>query len=141
MLNNLSSNKLYYSISEVRELTGIEPHVLRYWESEFPTFHPRKSRTGQRSYTKKDIEMISHIKKLLYEEKFTIKGAKNKLHDKPKSLQKMPRKVQSSQNNFENQLVFGQIEKEAEVHVCDKDFLSKIRKTLMQLSRQLNKTL
>ncbi len=69
-------DKLYYSISEVAELTGIKPHVLRYWESEFPTLRPRKSRSGNRSYRKRDVEEILAIKKLLYDEGFRIAGAR-----------------------------------------------------------------
>lgn len=71
--------KLYYSISEVCTLTELEPHVLRYWENEFPLLHPKKNRAGNRAYREKDIEIIKFIKHLLYEEKFTIPGAKKKI--------------------------------------------------------------
>ena len=71
--------KLYYSIGEVKEITGLEPHVLRYWESEFPTLRPKKNGRGQRTYQKKDIEMVLRIKDLLYKRKFTIAGAKKAL--------------------------------------------------------------
>lgn len=71
--------KLYYSISEVCTITGLEQHVLRYWESEFPQLRPKKNRAGNRAYREKDIEIINYIKHLLYEEKFTITGAKKKL--------------------------------------------------------------
>lgn len=71
--------KLYYSISEVKEITGIEPYVLRFWESEFPTLRPRKNRKGHRTYRKKDIELILKIKELLYENKYTIPGAREAL--------------------------------------------------------------
>lgn len=73
--------KLYYSISEVCTFTGLEPHVLRYWESEFPQLRPKKNRAGNRAYREKDIEVINYIKHLLYEEKFTIPGAKKKLSE------------------------------------------------------------
>lgn len=73
--------KLYYSISEVCTFTGLEPHVLRYWESEFPQLRPKKNRAGNRAYREKDIEVIRYIKHLLYEEKFTIPGAKKKLSE------------------------------------------------------------
>ncbi len=73
--------KLYYSISEVCTFTGLEPHVLRYWESEFPQLRPKKNRAGNRAYREKDIEVIKYIKHLLYEEKFTIPGAKKKLSE------------------------------------------------------------
>ncbi len=68
--------KLYYSISEVAELTGVKAHVLRYWESEFPTLSPRKGRSGSRSYRQKDIAEIEAIRDLLYKEGFRIAGAR-----------------------------------------------------------------
>lgn len=73
------STKFYYSISEVCEKTGLEPHVLRYWESEFSQLHPKKNRAGNRAYRDKDIQLIEQIKHLLYEEKFTIPGAIKRL--------------------------------------------------------------
>lgn len=73
--------KLYYSISEVCSYTELEPHVLRYWESEFSQLKPKKNRAGNRAYREKDIDLIKYIKHLLYEEKFTIPGAKKKLNE------------------------------------------------------------
>jgi DNA-binding transcriptional MerR regulator len=70
--------KTYYSISEVCTMAGLEPHVLRYWESEFPQLRPKKNRAGNRAYRDKDIELIEYIKKLLYEEQYTIPGARKK---------------------------------------------------------------
>ncbi|MBT3317263.1 MerR family transcriptional regulator [bacterium] len=67
---------MYYSISEIAEYTGIEPHVLRYWESEFPTLKPKRSRSGTRTYQKKDIEEISAIRRLLHEQGYKIEGAR-----------------------------------------------------------------
>ena len=78
-LDLLSQKKIYYSISEVCRLTDLEPHVLRYWENEFTQLKPKKNRAGNRAYKEKDIEIIRYIKKLLYEEKFTIPGARKKL--------------------------------------------------------------
>lgn len=72
-------NKLYYKIREVCEIIGVEAHVLRFWETEFPALSPPKSRTGQRTYRPKDIELLLQIRKLLYEEGFTIAGARKKL--------------------------------------------------------------
>jgi DNA-binding transcriptional MerR regulator len=69
-------SKLYYSISEVASITKVKAHVLRYWEGEFPTLRPRKTRSGSRRYRQKDIEEILAIKALLYEEGFKIAGAK-----------------------------------------------------------------
>ena len=68
-------SKLYYSISEVADYTGIKAHVLRYWESEFPTLKPRKTRTGARRYRQPDIDEILAIKGLLYDEGYKIAGA------------------------------------------------------------------
>ena len=73
--------KLYYKIGEVSEITGIEPYVLRYWESEFRVIKPFKSGSLQRLYRRKDLDLILRIKKLLYEEGFTIAGAKRKIRD------------------------------------------------------------
>ncbi|MDC1145752.1 MerR family transcriptional regulator [Candidatus Marinimicrobia bacterium] len=70
-----STTKLYYSIKEVSELTSLKPYVLRYWESEFPSLKPSKNKAGNRTYKKNDINVILKIKKLLYDKKFTIKGA------------------------------------------------------------------
>jgi DNA-binding transcriptional MerR regulator len=71
--------KLYYSITEVAELTGVKPHVLRYWETEFKTLRPKKNRAGNRTYRTGDIKVIQAIKKLLYDDGFTIAGAKKKI--------------------------------------------------------------
>ncbi len=73
------NKKKYYSISEVCKITGLEPHILRYWESEFGQLRPKKNRAGNRAYRSKDIELIGTIKNLLYEEKFTIQGARKRL--------------------------------------------------------------
>ena len=73
--------KLYYRIGEVSKLTGVKPYVLRYWESEFRWMAPQKSRSKQRLYRKKDIEMVLLIKRLLHEERYTIAGARRKLRD------------------------------------------------------------
>ena len=72
--------KIYYSIGEVGAITGLEPHVLRYWETEFSSLRPKKNNRGQRNYQKKDIELILHIKELLYNRKFTIAGARKALN-------------------------------------------------------------
>ena len=67
--------KVYYSIREVAEITGVEPHVLRFWEKEFSTLRPRRSRSGNRTYKERDIEIVQQIKCLLWEQKYTIQGA------------------------------------------------------------------
>ena len=77
----ISSERLYYRIGEVSQITGLKPHVLRYWESEFRVIKPYKSGSPQRLYRRRDLELILKIKKLLYEEGFTIAGAKKKIRD------------------------------------------------------------
>jgi DNA-binding transcriptional MerR regulator len=71
--------RLYYKIGEACKALGIQPYVLRYWETEFPALAPSKSRSGQRVYSEKEMEVIRRIKELLYEEGYTIAGAKKKL--------------------------------------------------------------
>jgi DNA-binding transcriptional MerR regulator len=71
--------KLFFKIGEVCELAGVQAHVLRYWESEFSTLAPQKNRAGQRVYRKRDVEMALRIKELLYEDQYTIAGAKKRL--------------------------------------------------------------
>src|SRR5437588_7970337 len=72
-------NKLYFRIGEVAKLAGIKPYVLRFWESEFGTLGPKKSGTGHRLYRRKDVELVLEIKRLLYEKRFTIEGARKVL--------------------------------------------------------------
>lgn len=74
-------NKLYFRIGEVSDLVGVKPYVLRYWESEFPDIKPTKSKSGQRLYKRRDVETLVKIRELLYEERFTINGARKRLKD------------------------------------------------------------
>lgn len=74
-----NKGKIFYKIGEVSNIIGVEPYVLRYWETEFQFLAPRKSKKGQRVYTSKDIEMILRIKKMLYEDKYTIEGVRGKI--------------------------------------------------------------
>jgi DNA-binding transcriptional MerR regulator len=76
-----SDGKLYYRIGEVAKITGVKPHVLRYWETEFRWMTPPKSRSKQRLYRRKDIDMILAIKRLLYEERYTIAGARQQIRE------------------------------------------------------------
>lgn len=71
--------KLYYSISEVSQITSLKAYVLRYWETEFAELRPKKSRAGSRNYTLEDIKLIFLIKRLLYDDKYTIEGARQRL--------------------------------------------------------------
>jgi DNA-binding transcriptional MerR regulator len=72
-------SKLFYRIGEVSSITGLEPYVLRYWETEFPHLRPEKRKSGQRLYTKKDLDNILQVKQLLYQNGYTISGARKKL--------------------------------------------------------------
>jgi DNA-binding transcriptional MerR regulator len=73
--------KLYYRIGEVAGIVGVEPHVLRYWESEFRSIRPKKSAKGQRVYSRRDVESLLKVKELLYSHGFTIAGARRKLRE------------------------------------------------------------
>src|SRR6187431_1084792 len=73
--------KIYFKIGEVCELVGVQPHVLRYWETEFPQLSPQKNRSGQRSYRRRDVEIALRIKELLYVDEYTIAGARKKLQN------------------------------------------------------------
>lgn len=74
-------DKLFYKIGEVSRLAGIEPYVLRYWETEFQFLKPRKSKSGQRVYVRKDLEQVLIIKELLYNERLTIEGVRRRLSE------------------------------------------------------------
>ncbi|MEJ2471493.1 MAG: MerR family transcriptional regulator [Desulfuromonadales bacterium] len=76
-------DKLYYKIGEVAKFTGVKTHVLRYWESEFSAIKPNKSRSNQRLYRRQDVDLILRLKDLLYNQGFTIAGARKKLREKP----------------------------------------------------------
>lgn len=79
-------DRMFYRIKEVCRITGLKPHVLRYWEQEFKNIKPVKSSTGQRLYNKKDLDAIITIKKLLYDRRFTIDGAKKYMSDRSNIL-------------------------------------------------------
>jgi DNA-binding transcriptional MerR regulator len=78
-------DKLYFKIGEVSELLGVEPYVLRYWETEFAVLSPKKSGTGHRLYRRKDVELLLRIKHLLYDKRFTIEGARQSLQAEAKA--------------------------------------------------------
>src|SRR4029078_3476640 len=81
--------KIYFKIGEVCDLVGVQAHVLRYWETEFPMLSPQKNRSGQRSYRRRDVEISLRIKQLLYDEMFTIAGAKKKLQGEMRETTKL----------------------------------------------------
>jgi DNA-binding transcriptional MerR regulator len=82
--------KLFYKIGEVSKIAGLEPYVLRFWESEFPSLNPKKNTGGQRVYSKKELDLILEIKRLLHKEGWTIAGAKKMLQTR-KPLQEVPK--------------------------------------------------
>jgi len=87
----------FFSIGEVCELTGLKPHVLRYWESQFRFLNPAKNRSGNRVYQRKEVELILLVKHLLYSEKYTIEGARQKVdeHRKAGDLRQVARSALS----------------------------------------------
>jgi len=80
-VNEPIAKKAYYSIGEACDLTGLKPHVLRYWETQFDILHPTKNRAGNRVFRPKEIQLILLVKHLLYEEKYTIEGARRRLQE------------------------------------------------------------
>ena len=105
--------KIYFKIGEVCELVDVQAHVLRYWETEFPMLSPQKNRSGQRSYRRRDVEISLRIKELLYDELYTIAGARKKLQNELRENGKSkngeahngaPKPVTSSQGLFEGEL-------------------------------------
>jgi DNA-binding transcriptional MerR regulator len=83
-------DKLYFRIGEVSRVSGVKQHVLRYWETEFSGISPKKSGSGHRLYRRKDVELILEIKRLLYDQRFTIEGARKFLQQKTKRIAEKP---------------------------------------------------
>jgi DNA-binding transcriptional MerR regulator len=90
------SGKLFYSISEVCSLTGLKPHVLRYWETAFPMLSPSKNQSGNRVYKSEDIVLVKLISRLLYEERYTIDGARQKIEEMGDPSRQMELKLDAS---------------------------------------------
>ena len=82
-------DRLYFRIGEVATITGVPPYVLRYWESEFPALQPRKSGGGQRLYRKRDVVLLLEIKKLLYQERYTVAGARKRLTEREERARRL----------------------------------------------------
>jgi len=98
-------DKLYFRIGEVSRLAGIKPYVLRFWETEFPGLGPKKSGTGHRLYRRKDVELVLEIKRLLYEKRYTIEGARKALDgrgrsDGPKPADPAARRAKGEQGDL-----------------------------------------
>ncbi len=119
-------SKLFFKIGEVCELTDTQPYVLRYWESEFPALAPAKNNSGQRIYRRRDIETIQRIKTLLYEEGFTIAGAKKKLEQEMKEQSKgavvtPPAKKSNGEATFEEEVKEIKAELHGILEMLDRD--------------------
>lgn len=107
--------KLFFKIGEVCDIVGVQAHVLRYWETEFPMFSPQKNRAGQRTYRKRDVEIALRIKELLYEELYTIAGAKKKLTSELRSGSKLkPVETETEKENFTQRITAPQYAPELE---------------------------
>jgi DNA-binding transcriptional MerR regulator len=96
-------DKLYFRIGEVARLAGIKPYVLRFWETEFPGLGPKKSGTGHRLFRRKDVELVLEIKRLLYEQRFTIEGARKFLDERAKPQVVAPTSKKLHPNNRKKQ--------------------------------------
>jgi len=115
-----SIKKLYYSIGEVSKITELKPYVLRYWETEFKELRPSKNNAGNRTYRQKDIDLILRIKDLLYNQKFTIEGARKRLTEPE------PVNVEPSESSL--------LENESNA-----ELLTNIRRELKSILEELNK--
>lgn len=93
---NPIAKKEYYSIGEVCDITGLKAHVLRYWETQFKGLSPVKNRAGNRAYRRREIEMVQLVKTLLYERKYTIEGARQRLEEMKKSGEEMDAELESA---------------------------------------------
>lgn len=119
-------HKLYFRIGEVARVVGVKPYVLRYWESEFAVLRPEKTASGHRLYRRRDVEILLDIKRLLYDEKFTISGAKKRLRESNKEGDTPPPSTDRADQN--------------PVAETDRqrDVLVSIRKDLLDLYKMLN---
>ena len=100
-------DKLFYKIGEVSKIVGVEPYVLRYWETEFSFLKPRKNKSGQRVYIKKDVELLLTIKRLLYQERYTIEGVRKRLglSAAPVELKPEPQEAQKKETHQPSRVV------------------------------------
>jgi DNA-binding transcriptional MerR regulator len=128
--------KLYYKIGEVAKFTGIKTHVLRYWETEFSAIKPNKSRSNQRLYRKQDVETILYLKDLLYNQGFTIAGARKKLREKPgkKAAAATPEAVEAMVSKGVDQLALPL------ANSIDTRLLNEIREDVVRLKKSLQGT-
>jgi len=127
-MSELYPSKLYYSISEVARITEVKAHVLRYWETEFPTLRPKKARTGSRRYRKQDIAEIEAIKKLLYDEGFKIAGAR-KIRKEARKAETSPKVEAKEPDQID---LFGTVDQGHQI-----GFMKEEMKDLLQMIRAL----
>jgi DNA-binding transcriptional MerR regulator len=121
-------DKLYFRIGDVSRLAGIKPYVLRFWETEFPGLGPKKSGTGHRLYRRKDVELVLEIKRLLYEKRYTIEGARKFLdaRGKPEAARASAPPVRKAKR------------KQAELFPEGAPVLDQVRRELMEILRLLS---
>jgi DNA-binding transcriptional MerR regulator len=124
-------DKLYFRIGEVARLAGIKPYVLRFWETEFPSLGPKKSGTGHRLYRRKEVEMVLEIKRLLYEKRFTIEGARKFLETRGKPEPARTAKAAKSEKKVQAELF------PSAPSVMVDSFLQDIRKELREIVEML----
>ncbi|MBM4327939.1 MAG: MerR family transcriptional regulator [Deltaproteobacteria bacterium] len=127
--------KQYFKIGEVSEILDVEPYVLRYWESEFKILKPTRTRARQRLYHKRDLELLMEIKHLLYDEKFTIAGAKKRLQEMRKqiSAEKKARKVNKPRPQAAPEINLTRLNEDAGGDQDYKEILLEIKKELREL--------
>jgi DNA-binding transcriptional MerR regulator len=127
-------DKLYFKIGEVADIAGVKPHVLRYWESEFSSIRPTKSRSKQRLYRQQDIELILRLKDLLYNQGFTISGARKQLRSKAvHSSSSAPADPPAAQADEQMALPLG--------GSIDRSLLDEIKQDVLLLKKSLNVSL
>ena len=146
--------KIYFKIGEVCDLVGVQAHVLRYWETEFPMLSPQKNRSGQRSYRRRDVEIAFRIKQLLYDEMFTIAGARKKLQTEMRETTRLkvvhPEPVPEENHSetptlFEDDLVLDEPEVAAapragSLSASEREAIRSLAAQLLELRELLNKS-
>ena len=141
-MNNPLGTKLYYSISEVAELTELQPYTLRAWEKEFPCLRPRRARGKNRAYRARDIGIILLIKQLLYEERYTTQGVKKKLKDEPDLLRQigsqMPILLEKAKHPNEEKPQVPQLRSELAMGVDPAQFKAVVEEAKKELREILN---
>lgn len=120
-------DKLYFRIGEVSDIVGVKPYVLRYWETEFSDIKPTKSKSGQRLYKKRDVELLLEVRELLYKERFTINGAKQRLKEiEKKDVERPASPVETEMS----EPVLDEAVEKKEVSATDTKFLKKLKSDL-----------